>query len=80
MSTNGYDHDTGYGNGADETDFEEDDLMEDSPDLYEDYMDFDDTTRRRMRKLAASCPTSSCAACCCRPCPANRFACIIFRV
>lgn len=42
MSTNGYDHDTGYGNGADETDFEEDDLMEDSPDLYEDYMDFDD--------------------------------------
>ncbi len=42
MSTNGYDHDAGYGNGADESDFEHDDLMEDEPDLYEDYMDFED--------------------------------------
>ncbi len=42
MSTNGYDHDTGYGNGADEPDFESDELAEDESDLYEDYMDFDD--------------------------------------
>lgn len=76
MSTNGYDHDAGYGNGADESDFEHDDLMEDEPDLYEDYMDFEDDEDEEAGRIV---PTSSCAACCCRLCPASRSGCTTFR-
>lgn len=42
MSTNGYDHEAGYGNGADESDFEREGTTDDADDFDEEYLDFDD--------------------------------------